>query len=314
MTYEHRLVVIGLAAFASAGVAGAVAVPWLWRRLVAPGPAARAAALTRLRLFPAALAVSASLLAVTSFLLFEPRTDEYTGEGLIALAGFAGVLIAGALACWFALAGLTRRTSRAWLATARPIALDGATVPAVTVTTSFPIVAVIGVRAPRLVVAQSVLDACSPAELRAIVAHEQGHLDRRDNLRRALLTIAPDVLSWLPISGRMLSAWHDATEEAADDVADRLGANGRIDLAQALIKVARLAQTVPLEGALPASALYRGESIDRRVRRLIAPQAEPDMSAAAWRRYAFALLLVAGCGLAFGGIQEIVEAAVTFLP
>jgi Zn-dependent protease with chaperone function len=314
MTYEHRLVVIGLAAFAAAGLAGAVAVPWLWRRLVAPGPAARAAALTRLRLLPTAMATCAALLALTSFLLFEPRTDENTGSVLIALAVVGAALLGVALIRWVVLLVVTRRTLRGWLSTARPTVLPGASVPAVVVTSSFPIVAVIGVRHPRLVIAQSVLDACSPAELRAILAHEQGHLDRRDNLRRALLTLAPDVLSWLPVSDRLLAAWHEAAEEAADDVADRLGANGRIDLAQALIKVARLAQSGPFVGHLPASALYRGENIDRRVRRLIVPPVEPDMSAAAWRRYALALLLVAVCGLAFGGIQDIVEAAVTFLP
>ena len=242
------------------------------------------------------------------------RTDENTGGILIALAALGTVLLSGAVARWIALVIVTRRTVRAWLSTAEPITLPGVTVPAFAVTSAFPIVAVIGVRRPQLVVARSVLDACSPAELRAILAHEQGHLDRRDNLRRALLTVAPDVLSWLPISGRLLAAWHEAAEEAADDVADRLGASGRIDLAQALIKVARLARTGPLDSALPASALYRGENIDRRVRRLVAPPVVPDMSAAAWRRYALALFLVAICGLAFGGIQEIVEAAVTFLP
>ena len=72
--------------------------------------------------------------------------------------------------------------------------------------------------------------------------------------------------------------------------------------------VAASNRTSTFTGALPASALYRGENIDRRVRRLIEPPVEPDMSAAAWRRYGLALLLVAICGLAFGGIQEIVEA------
>ena len=54
MTFEHRLVVVGLAAFAGAGLAGAALVPWLGRRLVAPEcRPTRAAALLRLRLLPA---------------------------------------------------------------------------------------------------------------------------------------------------------------------------------------------------------------------------------------------------------------------
>jgi Zn-dependent protease with chaperone function len=121
------------------------------------------------------------------------------------------------------LARATRRLVRQWLVTAEAVSLPGISAPAFAVTSEFPIVAVIGWRRPRLIIARAVLASCSPDELRAVLAHEQGHIDRRDNMRRLLLSIAPDVLAWLPSSERLFIDWRDAAEEAADDDAARSG-------------------------------------------------------------------------------------------
>ncbi len=143
--------------------------------------------------------------------------------------------------------------------------------PALAVTAPFPIVAVLGLRRPTLVIARSVLAACTPDELRAILAHEQGHIDRRDNLRRLLLAVSPDVVAWLPASDRLFAEWSSAAEEAADDDAARAGAAGRLHLASALMKVARLATGHAAADVMPASALYCGHNLDGRVRRLLEP-------------------------------------------
>jgi beta-lactamase regulating signal transducer with metallopeptidase domain len=161
-------------------------------------------------------------------------------------------------------------TTRAWLAEARPIHLAGISAPAYVVDADFPVVTVVGFRRPRLIIARTVLESCSEEELGAILAHEQGHIDRGDNLRRLLIGIAPDVIAWLPLSARMLADWREAAEDAADDDAGKCGTDGRLRLAQALIKVARLAPASAVQAAIPASALYRGEGLDRRVRRLLA--------------------------------------------
>src|SRR5262249_45354693 len=146
-------------------------------------------------------------------------------------------------------------------------------VPAFVVNIGFPIVAVVGLFRPRLIVSRVVLDACGEAEMQAILAHEAWHLVRRDNIRRVLLSAAPDVLSWLPRAVRFSEEWQRASEEAADDAAARLGPAGRVHLAEALVRVARLAPASGhvLSCPLPASALYRGESIERRVRRVLDP-------------------------------------------
>jgi beta-lactamase regulating signal transducer with metallopeptidase domain len=162
------------------------------------------------------------------------------------------------------------------------------------------------------VIARSVLEACTPAQVRAIVAHERHHVDRRDNLCRALLSAAPDPIAWLPWSSRLLAAWHDASEDAADDAAELSGSDGRLHLAEALLRVARLAPETPWDASLPASALYRGDGLDRRVRRLVAPRQARETASAAWLPAA----LACGAAALFGveTVHRLIETAVTRLP
>ena len=315
MSFESRLLVVSLAAFAGSGLVGAALVPWLWRRLASQTPADRAAALLRLRLLPCALALTGALFTITSYLLFEPRTfEERTGIVLESLAGLAALLGLSAIVRTWGLGRATRRACAGWLETAEPIVLPGAAVPCLAVDARFPIVAVVGVFRPRLIIARSVLAACTPAELAAIVAHEQAHVAVRDNLRRAIFLLAPDILGWLPLSGRLLGDWREATEQAADDFAGRSDGAERLTLAQALIKVARLAPAGSRPEALPASALYDGEDIEQRVRRLLAPPRPDRPARTAWQRAVLAFLVFGACGLAIGGVQAILEVAVNFLP
>jgi beta-lactamase regulating signal transducer with metallopeptidase domain len=198
--------------------------------------------------------------------------------------------------------------------TARPVSLPGVSAPALVIDSAFPVVAVAGLVRPRLLIAKTVLDACSPEELRAILAHEQGHIDRRDNLRRLMLGAIPDVLAWLPLARRIQTAWLEAAEDAADDMAEALGSEGRAVLAQALLRVARLAPgAAPV--SLPASALYRGESLDRRIRRLLAPAAHAPAAGAAWiLRWGLGGVVLSLALLTLRDIHDLVEAAVIFLP
>jgi BlaR1 peptidase M56 len=312
MTFGLRLVVVGLAAFGVGGVIGTL-VTWIVTRR-RPAVMSDEPALFLLRLLPTIGATAATALTFASFVLFEPRGGETTGISLPVIAMLAAALLA--TAAWRAWQ-LHHRTSRAlggWLASAEPVILPDIATPVLAISSSFPVVAVVGLVRQRVIVARSVLNSCTPDEVRAILAHEQAHVDRHDNIRRALFTMAPDVLSWLPLSKRMLEAWHDACEGAADAAASRLGERGRLLLAQALIRVARLALASgsPAVHDLPASALYRGEDLDARIRRLL----EPPVPAVAHRtptQYVAALAIV-GSLLGLGLIQDLLEAAVTFLP
>ncbi|HXH07969.1 MAG TPA: M48 family metalloprotease, partial [Vicinamibacterales bacterium] len=176
---------------------------------------------------------------------------------------------------------------------------------------AFPTVAVVGVIAPRLYIADSVLAACPAAELRAVIAHEQAHVAARDNLKRFLMRICPDAV-W--VRAAIERAWAEAAEECADAAATSGSLACPLDLAQALVRVARLAAGADRPAL--ASALYPGGSIESRVRRLLAGAAEPEapgriatLSTAA----AAALLAGAGAGCA-PMLYQMVEAAVRALP
>jgi hypothetical protein len=133
-------------------------------------------------------------------------------------------------------------------------------------------------------------------------------------MSRLLLSITPDVLAWLPSSERLFADWRDAAEEAADDDAARCGEDGRVRLASALIKVARLAPRAPQQTMMPASALYRGESLDRRVRRLLDSDIPAGTPPSRWRGR---LLLATGLALApsaLDTVHGVVETVIHWMP
>jgi beta-lactamase regulating signal transducer with metallopeptidase domain len=207
----------------------------------------------------------------------------------------------------------TRRLLQAWLADATPVTLRDVTIPAFAINTGFPVVAVIGVLRPRQVIDQQVLRACSEDELAAILAHERGHICRRDNLRRTVVAAVPG--PWF--SRDLPDAWRQATEEAADDLAAATGQDTRFHLATALLRVSRLAPAT--NGAsgwqhqLPASALDRGESVEQRVRRLVDAPAPQQRRRRHWTTAIAALVLGAGFALQ-RDLHDVMEQVVAFLP
>ncbi len=316
MTLELRILTVSLAAFALAGLAAALVVPALASRLGTNPAVLRARRLAMLRLLPAGAATAAGLVVTAAFLAFEPRqSGEYMGWVLKASALFGATLLLATAWRWIRVAHATRRLARAWLVSAEPVALAGIGLPAMAVTSSFPVVAVVGLLRPRLVIARSVLAACTHEELQAILAHEQGHLDRRDNLSRLMLAVTPDVLAWLPASARIFEAWCHAAEEAADDDAVRIGKDGRLCLASALVKVARLASGPPASSLMPASALYSGENLDGRVRRLLEPRtgaATPRPHGAEMLAAVASLAIVSA--FALQELYALIEVAIRVLP
>jgi beta-lactamase regulating signal transducer with metallopeptidase domain len=165
----------------------------------------------------------------------------------------------------------TRRLARDWMRHAEPFKVEGATVPTFRIRHSFPVIAVIGVLRPRLFVASQVFDALTPEELCAALAHERGHVEGRDNLKRALLQAGEDALLHAPLGRSLRRAWQGESEMAADEFAAAGGPAAALDLASAIVKISKL---VP-RGArptLPAGAHLLGDGEDstsRRVRNLL---------------------------------------------
>ncbi|MDP3716329.1 MAG: M56 family metallopeptidase [Acidobacteriota bacterium] len=283
-------------------------------------PAIRARRLVMLRAFPVASAgIIVSLLVMPAFVMFEPvRTTEPVGPLLIGLA-LVGLALLGSGVATAAISALaTWRVERRWLRAARPLDLDPpAGVPAYAVDSFTPIVALVGVFAPKLMAARTIIDACEQDELARIVAHERGHLRARDNLKRWLMACAPDLLRWTPAHHAIVLAWDDAAEDAADDVATAGHEKARLDLAALLVKVARLSAG-PGWTAATISPFIERDRLDRRVRRLLsstqnadAPRPAPAQ-ALVLTAIAGVVLTTAGSPTAMKTLYEAVEAVVAF--
>lgn len=269
MSFAQRFALVVLAAFfmasAATSVAAYLAAPGVLRAASSAAASTRARGLAYFRLLPASAALAMTALVLAPGYFRHEQRGELEGVGLlIALCASGGALLLGAAA--FASARAVARTTslrRAWLADARPLAGRPGGMPAFEIDAPFPLVAVIGAFRPRLFISSAVRTACTAPELAAIVEHERGHVAARDNAMRLLMDASPDLFAWTPRARAIESAWQDAVEHRADDAA-----GNRLDLASALVRVARLA-TAARPVALPASALYRGEGIEQRVRRLM---------------------------------------------
>jgi Peptidase family M48 len=266
-----------------------------------------AAARTRVARLAAATAFGITL---PVFLAFEP---DDTGERITATLLAASVVGASIIArgAWRAIAAwrATRAVSAAWQRRGRRLDGFDVPIPAYAVEEEFPTVAVVGCVRPVLFVAERVLRECTGDEVRAMVSHECAHLTARDNVKRFFIRACPDML---PRAGALERAWSTAAEEAADAAAVAANPAFALDLAQALIRVARLAPAAPAVQDLPASALYRGEDLNRRIHRLLAP---PAAVATPDRLLGYTIAFGIGLSIiALKPIHDVVEVAVKWLP
>jgi Zn-dependent protease with chaperone function len=237
--------------------------------------AARARLLFSLRILPPVLAfLTVSLLLVPSYLAYEPRHAAETVSfklGLLAIFSATGIAVSvyRGIGTHRATANLTSD----WLRQGKPIQIPGIDIRSYEIHHAFPLIGIVGFLRPRLFVASQVLQVLTPEEISAAVAHENGHLTARDNLKRGLLQACRDALLIIPC-GRLLDrSWSEASEEAADENAARQGNGVALDLASALVKIARI---IPLGGrpTMPAGVFLLGDDetkgIKSRVGRLIA--------------------------------------------
>ena len=276
--YELLGICLVLAALLTINALASLLAAGCWRLLDWPlrnSPARmRAEILFALRVSPPALAlISVGLFLIPSYIGYEPySTSEVVSTKLAMLATVSAVGVAFALwrgfRSWFA----TRSLLRAWLATAEQIRLDGISTPTFRIQHPFPIIAVVGTIKPRLFVAEHVLQTLSEEEMKAAIAHECGHLAARDNLKRLVLRACRDALMIVPCGRSIDRAWSENAEAAADEHAAGRGSAVALNLASALIEIARMvpAGTKP---SMPAGAFILGDEkhgVMGRVNRLLA--------------------------------------------
>ncbi len=312
---------VALASYAAVNLLLSIVVAMLWRmRGAVPAvtePRARARGLAALRAVPSlgAIVFTAAVVA-PAFVLFEPHHEsESAGPIVIGLAAVALAQIGVALSLAAIALVRTRTAERAWLRSAMPIdvapAFGG---HAYAVDTGTPIVALVGIFTPKLIADRTVIESCTAAEFAALEAHERGHLRARDNLKRWLMASAPDALRWTRCHAQLTSAWHDAAEDAADDVAAGRNTASRVDLAALIVKIARLAPE-PSWPTAAVSPFVDRVGLDRRVRRLLDSGTEPAGNTLKAPMAIAALLvtaIVVTSGVGFREVYDFVEAVIRF--
>jgi Zn-dependent protease with chaperone function len=227
-----------------------------------------------MRIGPPVIAIVAiAAFMIPSYLVYEPHTTrEFVSWKLGALAALSaigvGLAIWRGFRSWFA----TRSLLREWLASATPIKLNGLDVPAYVVQHSFPIIAVVGAIRPRLFIASHVLESLSEEELIAAIAHEYGHLAARDNFKRTVMRVSRAALLIIPCGRSLDRAWSEASESAADEHAAQQSSLVALNLASALVRIARMIPKGQHQVPAAVSTFLIGDDapgVKVRVRRLI---------------------------------------------
>jgi len=304
LSYALRLVCLSFASFFLLNAAASMLVwllsDFLIRSAEKTVPRSAARFLLAVRLLPfffGALFVLA--LCIPSYLWLEPHA---TAERVGSLCILFGILGAG---LFFISA---TRAARAVLASVRHVRLCSAAVlqhPAsgapsdlVVVDAKAPLLAMSGVLRPRLLVSQVVLDGLSPDQLGVVLSHELAHRRSRDNFKRFLFLLAPDLLPFLHPLRDLERTWSRFSEWAADDEATAGDPLRAVSLAAALVQVARLGASPELP-YLSTSLLADDRDLSLRVERLLCPSspAAPCRSRRETGLAGSAILIVGG-GLA----------------
>jgi Zn-dependent protease with chaperone function len=249
---------------------------------------------------------------IPSYLIYEPQVSGEVVSwklGLLATLSAFGVGLAvwRAVRSWLA----TRSLLKDWLHSSTRIDLKAIPIPTFVLEHPFPIIAVVGAIRPRLFIANRVLESLSEDELGAAIAHEYGHLAARDNLKRSVMRISRAALLIIPCGRSLDSHWSEASESAADEHAAQKSSQTALNLASALVRIARMiprgqCQIMP---AAVSAFLVGGEdsssSVKVRVRRLIELAAtDPRLLASNASVVRFAPWFVLGVIAAFGVMIE----------
>jgi Zn-dependent protease with chaperone function len=236
----------------------------------------RAEVLFALRVGPPVIAIVAvAAFLIPSYLIYEPyATKEFVSKKLATLAILSGVGVG--LAVWraFRTWQATHSLLKKWLYLATPIELPNSHIPTFRLPYGFPLIAVVGTFRPRLFIAEHVLQTLSEEELTAALSHECGHLAARDNFKRSLLRISRAGLLLVPCGRSLDRAWAEASESAADEHAAQESSTIALNLASALVRIAKMIpesnpQVMP---AAVSTFMASGEEIrgvKARVRRLL---------------------------------------------
>jgi Zn-dependent protease with chaperone function len=236
----------------------------------------RAEILFVMRIGPPVIAIVAiAAFMIPSYLTYEPySTNEFVSWKLGSLATISAIGVG--LAFWRGLRSwlATRSLLKDWLACSTRIELESISVPTFVLKHSFPIIAVVGAFRPRLFIADHVLQSLTEEELAAAISHEYGHLAACDNFKRSVMRVSRAALLIIPCGRSLDRAWSEASESAADEHAAQKSSLVALDLASALVRIARMIPKGQLQ-VMPAAVsafLVGGDQypgVKVRVKRLV---------------------------------------------
>ena len=124
----------------------------------------------------------------------------------------------------------------------------------------------VGVLHPAIVLPSKVIPALDEADLRAILAHEYGHIRRKDFLVHLLCQLTALPVAWHPGIRYLMAKISQTRELACDDYAAvRLGK--RIVYARTLVRLAALCLQVPRSNAMGTMELgiFDGDNLEDRI-------------------------------------------------
>jgi hypothetical protein len=180
---------------------------------------------------------------------------------------------------------------------------------------------------PTIYASTDVLRSLGPHEFKAALAHEASHATSRDPLRLLWMGSCPDFLRLLDLDQPWRRAFASASEFAADECASRGDRERALDLASALVKVARLRtfEAPPRAAAEMAlsSAFSNRAELEARVKALANVEgsdsersAGPAARLPLLRPWAWLVVVVALCGagaVAGESVHGVTEAVGAFL-
>jgi Zn-dependent protease with chaperone function len=277
-----------------------VATPWLLARLSLTAPAARTDSILFLRSLPVSIAAAMTVLVfLPGWWRYEPADSGETASVLLlALAALSALpIVVGAVRA-FRMFLRTRDRLLLWERRGRSSAAAGGPFSVVEVKSEDLALCVGGFLHPRIYASTEVVTFLEPEELEAALAHEVSHARRRDPLRLLWLGSCPDFLQLFRFDRPWRRAFARSSEFAADAGASHGNPEVALDLASALLKVARLRsfETRAAEGVAEvavSSAFSSPADLEARVEALANPAPEFALTTPGVRPWMLAVALLA---------------------
>jgi Zn-dependent protease with chaperone function len=278
------------------------ATPWLLKWLARTAPGFRTDAIVFIRSVPVGLAAAATALVfLPAWWLHEPQGSGETASAfLLALALLAALPLLRGFHRGVLMFVRTRDRLLIWRDRGRNAPRVQAPFEVVEVKSEDLALCVGGYLRPTIYASTDVMRSLEPEEFEAALAHEMSHARTRDPLRLLWLASCPDFLQLLRLDRPWRRAFSSACEFAADAGASCGNPGVALDLASALLKVARLRTFRPpsaeaLADVAVSSAFSSRVDLAARIEALANPRSDAVIAGSGLRPWMFAVMFLALC-------------------